>query len=105
MVPSSYDLNSRWNTAIVGGLGPPDLIHMRPPCAIPGISVRGWVGGIVSVIFCLQTVRAQVWPDRSKLFEIDGISDFFFHKHFLETKAPIRPAVRGLVWAFVVPTY
>ena len=27
----------------------------------------GW--GIVSVIFCLQTVRAKVWHDRSKLFE------------------------------------
>ena len=26
-------------------------------------------GGIVSVIFCLQTVRAKVWHDRSKLFE------------------------------------
>ena len=25
--------------------------------------------GIVSVIFCLQTVRAKVWHDRSKLFE------------------------------------
>ena len=27
------------------------------------------MGGIVSVIFCLQTVRAKVWHDRSKLFE------------------------------------
>ena len=27
------------------------------------------MGGIVSVIFCLQTVRAEVWHDRSKLFE------------------------------------
>ena len=27
------------------------------------------MGGIVSVIFCLQTVRAKVWHDRSKLFK------------------------------------
>ena len=25
--------------------------------------------GIVSVIFCLQTIWAKVWHDRSKLFE------------------------------------
>ena len=30
---------------------------------------QGMGGGIVSVIFCLQTVRAKVWHDRSKLFE------------------------------------
>ena len=35
----------------------------------------------------------------------DSISDIFSHIHFLETKAPIRPAVHRLVWAFVVPMY
>ena len=72
VVPSSYDLNSQGggggvvnnNTAIVSGPGSPDLISMCRSCAIPGISVR-----ILSVIFCLQTVRAKVWPNRSKLSE------------------------------------
>ena len=56
---------------------------------------------------CLQTVRAQVWPDRSKLFETLTVFLIFFfsHIHFLETKAPIRPAVLRLVWAFVVRMY
>ena len=51
-------------------------------------------------------MRAQVWPDRSKLFEtLTVFLIFFSYIHFLETKAPIRPAVHKLVWAFVVPMY
>ena len=89
-------------TAIVSGPGPPDLIRVCRSCALQGISVRGWVGVIVSVIFCLQTVRAKVWHDRSKLFETLTV----FRLHFLETKVPIRPVVRRLVLAFVmVPMY
>ena len=30
---------------------------------------------------------------------------YFFHIHFLETKTPIRPAVRRLIWTSVVPMY
>ena len=68
---------------------------------------HGMGGGYRLCHFCLQTVRAQVWPDRSKLFETLTVFliFFFLHIHFLETKAPIRPAVRRLVWAFVVPMY
>ena len=63
-------------------------------------------GGIVSIIFCLQTVRAQVWLVRSKLFETLTIFlSFFLHIHFLETKAPIRLSVRRLIWVFVVRMY
>ena len=77
VVPSSYDLNS-WggggslnkNTAIVSGPGPPDLIRVCRSCAIPGISARGWVGGILSVMFCLQAVRDQVWPDMSETLTV-----------------------------------
>ena len=36
------------------------------------------MGGIVSAIFCLQTVLAQVWPDRSKLFETLTVFLIFF---------------------------
>ena len=49
-------------------------------------------------------MRAQVLPNRSKLFEtLTVFLIFVSHIHFLETKAPIRPAVHRLVWAFVVP--
>ena len=61
---------------------------------------QGMGGGIVSVSAGPGLAR-QIQTVRNS----DGISDFFFHKHFLETKAPIRPAVRRLVWAFVVPIY
>ena len=93
-VPSSYDLNSRWVQQLSVDLDPPDLIRVCRSCPIPGISVRGWVGASCLSFF----VYRQCGP-RS-----DGISDFF-HIHFLETKAPIRPAVRRLVWAFVLPMY
>ena len=67
---------------------------------------QGMVWGHRLCHFCLQTVRAQVWPNRSKLFEtLTVFLIFFSHIHFLETKAPIRPAVHRLVWAFVVPMY
>ena len=95
-------LLNKKKTAIVSGPGPPDLIHVCRCRAITGISVRGWVGVGTS---SLQTVRAQVWPGRSKLFETLTVFLIFFHRHFLETKAPIRPVVRRLVWAFVVPIY
>ena len=38
-------------TAFVSGPGPPNLIRVCRSCVIPGISVRGWVGGIVPVNF------------------------------------------------------
>ena len=50
-----------------------DLDPLIDPC-VPFMCTsrdfrQGMGGGIVSVIFCLQTVRAKVWHDRSKLFE------------------------------------
>ena len=85
-IRSSYDLNSRGsinkNTAIVSGPGSPDLIRECRSCAIPGIpSGDGW-GHPLCHLFCLQTVRAQVWPDRSKLSEtltFFFLFYFFFH--------------------------
>ena len=69
MTLSSYDLNSRGsineNTAIVSGPGSAFAVHML----FQGFpSGDGW-GHPLCHFFCLQTVRAQVWPDRSKLSE------------------------------------
>ena len=65
------------NRAIVSGPGPPDLIHVCRSCAIPGISVRGWVGASSLVNFCLQTVQAPVTRQIQTAWNSDGISDFF----------------------------
>ena len=67
------------NTAIVSEPGPPDLIRLCLSCAIPGIFVKGWVGGIPSDFFCPQTVQAQVWPKRSKLSETLMVFLIFFY--------------------------
>ena len=73
----SVDGSLNTNTAIVSGPGLPDLIHMCCPCAIPGISVRGWVGHCLCHL-CLHTVRAEVMLDRSELFETLTIYLIFF---------------------------
>ena len=58
--------------------------------------------GVASIShFFLQTVWAQVWPDRSKLLETLTLFLIFY----LETKVPIRLPVRRLVWTFVVRMY
>ena len=67
---------------------------------------QGMGGGIVSVIFvCRQCGprSGQTDPNCLKLWQYFWY--FFSYIHFLETKAPIRPAVHKLVWAFVVPMY
>ena len=81
------------NTAIVSGPGPPDLIRVCHSCAIPGNFRQGLGEGHHLCHFCLQTVRAQVWPESSKLFETLTVFLIFFIYIFLETKVPKRPAV------------
>ena len=90
------------NTAIVSGPAPPppELIRVCRSCAIPGISVRGWVGA-----FYLQTVRARVWLDRSKLFETLTVFLIFFSYTLSRNKGAKRLSVRRLVWAFDIRIY
>ena len=110
VVPSSYDLNSR----LVVKQKYSNCQWTWTPWFDPHVSLmcysrdfrQGIGGGHRLCHFCLQTVWAQIWPDKSKLFEtLTVFPIFFLHIHFLETKAPIRPAVRRLVWAFVVLMY
>ena len=100
----SVDGSLNTNTAIVSGPGPPNLIRMCRSCAIPGISVRGWVGAS-SLPFLSAESANLVLLDRSKLFETLKVFLILFHMHFLETKAPKRLPVRRLVWVFVVRMY
>ena len=60
--------------------------------AIPGISVRGWVGAS-SLPFLSAESANLVLLDRSKLFETLKVFLILFHIHFLETKAPKRHTI------------
>ena len=98
------------NTAIVYGPGPPDLIRVCRSCAIPGISVRGWL--VASSLSFLSADSAGPSLARQIHLKLTVFLVFFFlllfffsYIQFLETKAPIRRAVRRLVWAFAVPMY
>ena len=81
-----------------------DLDPWLDPCVPFMCTLRdfrlGMGGGIVSVIFCLQCgpTSGTTNPNCLKLW-------LYFWLHFLETKVPIKPVVRRLVWAFVVPMY
>ena len=44
-------------------------------------------------------------PEDKYIITLTVFLIFFFYINFLETKAPIRPAVHRLVWIFVVPMY
>ena len=66
---------------------------------------QGMGGGIVSVIFVWRQCWPRSGPTDPNCLKLWRYFWSFFHIHFLETNAPIRPAVRRLVWAFVVPMY
>ena len=62
------------NTAIVSGPGSAFAVHVLFQEFPSG---AGW-GHPLCLFFCLQTVRAQVWPDRSKLSESLAVFLIFF---------------------------
>ena len=110
VVPSSYDLNSRWvvnqkysncQWTWTPWLDP----HVPFMCNCRDFRQGMGGGHRLCHFLCLPTVRAQVWPRQIATVWNWRYFWFYFHKHFLETKAPIRPAVRRLVWAFVVRMY
>ena len=102
LAPSSYDLYSRGGRKTKIQQLSVDLDPRLPFMCYSRDFRQGMVGASsLSFFFCLQTVRTQVWPDRSKLSETLTVFLIFS----IKTKAPIRPVVPRLVWAFVVPMY
>ena len=67
-------------------------------------SEDGWGASSLSFFVCRQC-WPRSGPTDPNCLKLWRYFWYFFHIHFLETKAPIRPAVRRLVWAFVVPMY
>ena len=80
-----------------------DLDPWLDPCVPFMCTLRdfrlGMGGGIVSVIFVCRAGQRL-----ARQIQTVWNSDYFW-LHFLETKVPIKPVVRRLVWAFVVPMY
>ena len=110
VVPSSYNLNSRWvvkqKYSNCQWTWTP-WFDPRVPLMCNSRDFRQGMGGgiVLSFLFADSAGPDLAWQIQT-VWNSDSISDIFFsHIHFLETKAPIRPAVHMLVWSFVVPMY